>query len=488
MRIEPSSDDPESIRKIRKDLDNAGFSETNLLERLRETHFPGARHRRSTGKDRQLPDKADRLDILIHLFVFGQPVTKAAFASALSISRTEDWTAARMIRRSNGLVSSNFEICAYEDILAIADWPGSREADGNDVMGIAASSLALLQMTVRRPVNSVFDLGCGCGIQSIAAARHSVYVTGTDLNPRAVVFSRFNALFNNVSNVSFREAALFDGVGNETFSLVVCNPPFVIGPRTLQAHTSPGFPGDKFCESIVHTAPAYLEPGGFAQFVCNWAQVGSETSQEHIQKWVDEGGCDSWILRSHSETPEKYARNRADENAPDADAADKLYEEWLRYFEREDITAVNFGVITLRRSRAVRSWSRFDEMPEISGSCGNSIALDFLLQDFLDQHPTGTLLNERLMVAPEVEIGASETGPTFRISINKGLRFSANISAETADILRRYHGDNTLADFLKNEAEQRHVPPEPVLSQFEVLAAQLIRYGFLIPIALAGSL
>src|SRR5690606_41290855 len=49
------------------------------------------------------------------------------------------------------------------------------------------------QVTVRTPVGRVLDLGTGCGIQALHAARHSRAVVATDISRRALGFAAFNA-------------------------------------------------------------------------------------------------------------------------------------------------------------------------------------------------------------------------------------------------------------------------------------------------------
>jgi methylase of polypeptide subunit release factors len=58
-------------------------------------------------------------------------------------------------------------------------------------------------------VGSVLDLGAGCGIQALLAARHADRVVASDLNPRAVGIAAFNAALNEVA-VDCVEGDLFE--------------------------------------------------------------------------------------------------------------------------------------------------------------------------------------------------------------------------------------------------------------------------------------
>ena len=232
-------------------------------------------------------------------------------------------------------------------------------------------------MTIRRRASRAFDLGTGCGIQSILASRHSEKVLAADINPRAVGFAEFNACLNRTENISFSAGSLFEPVTAEKFDLIVCNPPFVIGPKLLYTHTSTGAHSDHFCESIVRNTPKHLAENGYAQIICNWAQVGDETSEEHVGHWLEGSGCDVWVLHSHAEPAEGYARSRADENASDTVVADSLYDEWMAYFGRENITAVNFGLITITAPPRPQTGSVTTRFRERTASAGNRSNLDF---------------------------------------------------------------------------------------------------------------
>ena len=71
-------------------------------------------------------------------------------------------------------------------------------------MGVADSSRMLARLTFRRPVERALDIGTGCGYHAILAAQHAEHVIATDINPRAIAFTAFNALLNDAPNVECR--------------------------------------------------------------------------------------------------------------------------------------------------------------------------------------------------------------------------------------------------------------------------------------------
>lgn len=480
--------DREKIYQIREILDNAGFTETATLRLLGIPVFPGLRDRR-----RLLPEflaraqGGGRLETFVRLFVLQQTIPINAARSAVAPTDLEGWEHIGLIRKRENEVQATVELCRCGDVIAAADWPGEAGKDVDEVMGLAASSRALIQMTIRRPTDRAFDLGTGCGVQAILAARHCQKVFAADVNPRAVRFAEFNACLNKTENIEFLTGSIFEPVAGEKFDLMICNPPFVIGPKLLYTHTSTGTQSDHFCQAIVREAPKHLSENGFAQIVCNWAQVGGETSEEHVGHWLEGSGCDAWVLHSHTEPAADYARARAEENAPDSGTADSLYDDWMKYFERENITAVNFGLITMRRSEKAANWIRYDEIPGANGVCGKSIELGFLLRDFLDAHrDDGELLNTKLRSAPDLKFlkgqgNGTHSGKT-RVRLEQGLTFAATLDPEVADFIGTCKGNSTLGDYARRLAAQKHLPVTYLLPSFLVVVRHLIELGFLVPL------
>ncbi|MEN9620147.1 MAG: hypothetical protein RL499_340, partial [Actinomycetota bacterium] len=58
------------------------------------------------------------------------------------------------------------------------------------VLGVGGASLTLAALIPTEPVDSVLDLGTGCGIPSLHAARHAERVVATDISDRALERAR----------------------------------------------------------------------------------------------------------------------------------------------------------------------------------------------------------------------------------------------------------------------------------------------------------
>jgi methylase of polypeptide subunit release factors len=83
------------------------------------------------------------------------------------------------------------------------------------------------------PSTRVLDMGSGCGIMGIIAARQGAHVVAVDINAKAVGCTRINAILNGVDQrVDARHGDLFEPLCDERFDLVLFNPPYFRGdPR-----------------------------------------------------------------------------------------------------------------------------------------------------------------------------------------------------------------------------------------------------------------
>jgi release factor glutamine methyltransferase len=74
----------------------------------------------------------------------------------------------------------------------------------------------------------VLELGTGCGLLSILAARAGARVVATDINPLALACARKNIDAHGVSDlIELRLGNLFEAVDGERFDVVIFNPPYL---------------------------------------------------------------------------------------------------------------------------------------------------------------------------------------------------------------------------------------------------------------------
>ncbi|MGO4690688.1 DUF7059 domain-containing protein [Glaciibacter sp. 2TAF33] len=237
------------------------------------------------------------------------------------------------------------------------------------VLGVGGASLTLSGLMIPTPVRSALDLGTGCGIQAMHAARHADRVVATDISERALELAALNAELNGIRNIEFRLGSLYEPVAGERFDHIISNPPFVITPRAegvpSYEYRDGGMVGDALVEAVVRDAGAHLTPGGIAQLLGNWEYTTDVSGRPvdafgRLRGWLDAsptGPLDAWIIEREVELPTEYAETwiRDGGTRPDTPDFDRMYNAWLDDFSARGVREVGFGYMLLRRPFVVAS-------------------------------------------------------------------------------------------------------------------------------------
>jgi SAM-dependent methyltransferase len=477
----------DTIHRIREVLDRAGYTESLIHPLLDVAEIPVFRHRRQA-----LPLHLWRtrggspLEILVRLFLLSQPVSVSDTRRAVAPMSLEDCVEVGLCSVKGEEVQAAFELFPYQEFILAADWPG-HTTPMNPVMGVAASSRTLAQMAIQHRATRTLDLGTGCGVLAFLAAPHSEHVCAVDRNPRATLITQFNAQLNKVVNVECREGDLFAPVQGQTFDLIFCNPPFVIAPEQGTLHTYSGLPADQLCQTIVKQAPAFLSEGGYCQLLCNWVQIVGQDWRERLASWFKGTGCDAWVLHSHSEAIAGYALKRISEAESDSEQIAKKFDQWIGYYTQEQIEAIGFGVITLRRTSRQSNWFRCERLPEVHGACGDAIAQKFRLTDFLETHRDDyALLDARLHCTSHVrweqrhEKKAEKWSLVeSRLRITEGLGYTAEVDPTVSEFVVRCKGNRKVREYLQELATATKQDKNRIAPGFLKVIRRLIELGFL---------
>lgn len=93
---------------------------------------------------------------------------------------------------------------------------------------VDAGTLAMLSVTDFLPEDKVLDLGCGCGVVGILAAKllGEERVVLCDISGVAVKAAAENAGRNGVGGVSVRQSDAYENIPERDFTLTLSNPPY----------------------------------------------------------------------------------------------------------------------------------------------------------------------------------------------------------------------------------------------------------------------
>ncbi|MFF1460537.1 methyltransferase [Streptomyces sp. NPDC058330] len=409
---------PASARapRLREALLAADFTADGLLERLGASAY-AALARSETVPALRATRGDSPLDTLVRLFLLQRSVPAALAAAALPLEECleDGWLA-----REGDLIRAAVDVRPYggpegQDWFIVSDLGcavggagGIGSHEEGVVLGVGGASTTLAGITVRRPVASALDLGTGSGIQALHAAQHATQVTATDVNPRALDFTRLTLALSGAAPADLREGSLFEPVGDLTYDLIVSNPPFVISPGARLTYRDGGMGGDDLCRTLVQQAGDRLNDGGYAQFLANWQHVEGEEWQDRVRAWVPEG-CDAWIVQREVQDVTQYTElwlRDSGDHRMDPAAYTERYEAWLDEFEARSTKAVGFGWITLRKSAAAAAGNPSvvaEEWPHsVEQPLGSAVEAHFARQDYLREHDDAALLAAHFTLAEEV--------------------------------------------------------------------------------------
>ncbi|MGW5851951.1 DUF7059 domain-containing protein [Streptomyces sp. NPDC055254] len=487
--------------ELRTALLAAGFTADGLLDLLGAPAYAALARSETVPALRATRAAADApLATLVRLFLLQQPVPYPHAAAALPV---ETALADGWLRRAGDEVYAAVDVRPYggpdgEDWFIASDLGcavggaggiGSREEAV--VLGVGGASTTLAGITVRTPVGSALDLGTGSGIQALHATRHATRVTATDVNPRALEFTRLTLALSGAPEAELLTGSLFEPVGDATYDLIVSNPPFVISPGARLTYRDGGMGGDDLCRTLVQQAGAHLRPGGFAQFLGNWQHVEGEDWRDRLRSWVPRG-CDAWIVQRDVQDVTQYAelwlRDGGDHRTDPAEYVQR-YEDWLDEFEARKTRSVGFGWITLRRSDAAEPSIVVEEWPHsVEQPLGETVLAHFARQDYLRDHDDASLLEAYFALAPEVvqeQVGApgAEDPEHVVLRQHRGMRRATKVDTVGAGFAGVCDGSLSAGRILDAIAQLVQEDPVVLRDRTPEAIRLLVEQGFLEPVA-----
>src|SRR6202163_1823111 len=125
----------------------------------------------------------------------------------------------------------------------------------------------------------ILDMGTGCGVCAVFAARHARRVVAVDINEAAVRCAGINAQLNHLEHkIDVRHGDLFEAVPGERFDLILFNPPFVIGPPRDDRDRA--WRSSDVAQRFAAGLGAHLNPGGSALVLLSSLRDGRSFLEE----------------------------------------------------------------------------------------------------------------------------------------------------------------------------------------------------------------
>lgn len=482
------------------------------------------------------PALADPVATLVRALVLGRPVARRDLDRALPRVLTTGAERLGLVAASGSAaddaVRARVDLRPYRaaDAAGTVDWwlasdPGEvatgRALRPDHVLGVGGASTTLAQITVRVPRRRALDLGTGCGIQALHAARHSDAVVATDISARALAFARLNAALAGVP-LDLREGSMLEPVrDDEPFDLVVSNPPFVITPRGAAGDAgragarpsgtvpgggaaSSGLPryeyrdggrsGDDLVADLVAEVGQVLAPGGVAQLLGNWEHRRGQDWRERVGAWLDASGLDGWVVQREVQDPAEYAETWLRDGGATAERDPvgwaAAYAAWLDDFAARDVEAVGFGFVVLRRPGTDAPGGRLRRVEERTGPVhqplGAHLAAALAAHDLLAATDDAALLDRALTVAPDVteerHLRPGAVDPTV-VLLRQGGGFGRVVQAGTAlaGLVGACDGELTVGQILGGIGALLDVPVDALRAELVPQVRDLVADGLLLP-------
>jgi methylase of polypeptide subunit release factors len=252
----------------------------------------------------------------MRLLVFGDIVEPQEAERAVGADLLAALVRARLVvdAPTTGVMSP-FHLNLVNELFVICD---DLVHGGKAVMGAGQTTADLAQAAYPRdPVASMLDLGCGAGTVGLLFSPQVERCVGTDINDRALVIARVNASLNDVSNLELRAGDLFEPVADETFDLIVSQPPFVALPRGRRSTTflHGGERGDELALRLLSGLTPRIRPGGRAYVLVEWPIVEDGSIEQRVRSALGSDEVDVLILELPGPNLDDYCtRYAAGEN------------------------------------------------------------------------------------------------------------------------------------------------------------------------------
>ncbi|MDB5098613.1 MAG: methyltransferase small [Cyanobacteria bacterium RYN_339] len=278
--------------------------------------------------------------------------------------------------------------------------PGCRDVPHDQVMFVGSDSRWLARATSRHRIEAALDLCTGSGIHAVLAASHARRVVAVDINPRAILCTRFNALAAGAAHVEVAEGNLFEPVRGQRFDLITANPPFVPSPILALGYRDGGPSGDDVQQGLVAQLPAHLAPHGLAQIVTEVGERDDASVAVRVRAWLGDAPIDLVVLRLHEVSAASYATGHA-QGDDDYGAFLDSVQAWHANLKAQGYVRVVSVLLALRWSDPALGapWTRMESVQAPSSDANDEIEAIFAA--------------ERLVRAPDL-FDALERGQVWR--------------------------------------------------------------------------
>jgi hypothetical protein len=404
----------QDLRPFRDHLKQLGYEEKNVFSRLRVGDIEEITVHSLPVHAEVYLDNNYMLDRLIKLFILHRELLRPLVEKLFPKEILEFLFRIGILVDDEGFVSSTIDIYPCMGMVFATDVNFTNVQPPRQVYHLGKDSYALARALITDPVDSTLDLCTGSGVQGIIASRYSKKVICVDLNPRALNFTRFNALLNGVENVECRQGNLYETVSGMKFDRIISNPPFVPSPEDRLLFRDGSKTGEAVLQKIVAGLPQFLKDDGISQIYTLLVFTGGDYN-EKVRSWLPvDPGYHILSMTYLFLDILNYIRGHVHLELYFVSYYGKLVN-WMRSYQEAGIEKVAYGLINFEKAKNSKPTSKMIEFrPLVEGFSNNiKIILDAIdLKDRLaDEKFRKEFLDGKFHLADGIDLFWEGTRP-----------------------------------------------------------------------------
>jgi methylase of polypeptide subunit release factors len=296
MRVDPKrllelSD--ENIDALRTALVNAEYDERRVTacesiapRQLDAVRVPAVLH--------ELARQDDAAAVLTAVFAYAGEVASERLLAVLGDAAFGALEKCGVLVHDGDRVRSLARILPYRGV-----WIASDDFHDEDpVMGPGLTTDELAQCISFAATTTLLDIGCGAGSLALVAAATGVpTVVGTDIDPRAIDYARFNGRLNRL-HCEWLVGDLAAPVTGRKFDVVVSQPAYVAQPEAIEGVTflHGGPRGDELAMRLLGELPELLGTRGRAWVLFDTPEPGLREISTSVKAALGQAQLDVALL------------------------------------------------------------------------------------------------------------------------------------------------------------------------------------------------
>lgn len=249
-----------------------------------------------------------------------------------------------------------------------------------------------------------------------------------------------------------------------------------------------GMRRDSVVESIVRGLPQRLAPGGWGQVLANWIIPTHQPWDERLASWLTPE-CDALVVQREMLDPAAYVELWLRDAGLSRNYTEQ-YDAWLSWMDDQQIEAIGFGWINLRRGESASGSGRHDllewpyqvEQPiaPAIGAWGAAVTMD---RASSDAELLAANLRAREDVRQDTHGFPGEADPeSIVLRQQRGFRRARTADTVVAGFVGAADGELTVARLLTAVASLLEREPTELMTAYLPTLRELLREGFLTPL------